>query len=277
MLMMAAFWCGAATTINNANRYAYGANIGWMDWRGDVANGVVIGEYDCSGSIYAANIGWISLGNGSPPGGIYYSNTSATDWGVNHDGLGNLRGYAYGANIGWVNFETNGAARVDLATGNFSGYAYSANCGWISLSNAFAFVQTGNILAGADGDGDGIADAWELIYTNTLVAFNATSDSDGDGMTDRQEYVAGTNPLDANDVLSIAAITWTNSSPPYVQLSWSGKPHRFYGVQGRNTLDAGDSWGEFYTAASPGVTGIGFNQTTNQQFYRLRVFRPLTP
>ena len=24
----------AATTINSANKYAYGANIGWMDWRG---------------------------------------------------------------------------------------------------------------------------------------------------------------------------------------------------------------------------------------------------
>ena len=23
-----------ATTINSANRYAYGANLGWMDWRG---------------------------------------------------------------------------------------------------------------------------------------------------------------------------------------------------------------------------------------------------
>ena len=25
----------AATTIDAANRYAYGANLGWMDWRGD--------------------------------------------------------------------------------------------------------------------------------------------------------------------------------------------------------------------------------------------------
>ena len=24
----------AATTINAANKYAYGANFGWMDWRG---------------------------------------------------------------------------------------------------------------------------------------------------------------------------------------------------------------------------------------------------
>ena len=49
---------GAASTINAVNKYAYGANIGWMDWRGDTNRGAVIGEYVCSGYIYAANVGW---------------------------------------------------------------------------------------------------------------------------------------------------------------------------------------------------------------------------
>jgi hypothetical protein len=277
LLAAAAFVCNAATTIDPANRYSYGANIGWMDWRGDVANGAAIGEYVCSGYIYAANVGWISLGNGSPPSLIYYNNTSGSDWGVNQDGLGNLRGYAYGANIGWINFEATGAPTVDLATGKFSGYAYSANCGWISLSNAVAYVQTDTVIAGADSDGDGIPDAWELTYTNTLTAFTATSDTDHDGMTDKQEYVAGTNPLDANDYLRITAIT--RGSPPstYTTLWWPGKPARFYGVQGRTTLNPSDSWLEFYTSTVPGVTSVGFNQTAAQQFYRIRAYRPLMP
>src|SRR5437899_599745 len=126
----------AATTINATNKFAYGANIGWMDWRGDTNNGAVIGEYVCSGYIYAANVGWINLGSGSPFNGIQYQNLSAVDFGVNQDGLGNLRGYAYGANIGWINFENNGAPKVNLKTGNLTGYVWSANCGWISLSNA---------------------------------------------------------------------------------------------------------------------------------------------
>src|ERR1039458_8708853 len=159
----------AAATIDAANRYAYGANLGWMDWRGDTANGAVIGEYACSGYLYSANVGWINLGSGSPTNGIYYQNLSANDFGVNQDGLGNLRGYAWGANIGWINFESTGAPKVDLRTGNFSGYVWSANCGWISLSNALAYVQTDTILAGADSDGDGIPDAWELTYTNSLT------------------------------------------------------------------------------------------------------------
>src|SRR5215831_3997694 len=138
----------AATTIDPVNKYAYGANIGWMDWRGDTNNGAVIGEYVCSGSIYSANVGWINLGSGAPANQIHYQNNSPADFGVNQDGLGNLRGYAYGANIGWINFEATGAPRVDLLTGSLTGSVYSANCGWISLSNAAAFVQTDTIPRG---------------------------------------------------------------------------------------------------------------------------------
>ena len=138
----------AATTIDPVNRYAYGANLGWMDWcAATPTNGAVIGEYVCSGYIYSANVGWINLGSGSPANGIQYQNNSATDFGVNQDGLGNLRGYAYGANIGWINFENTGAPKINLITGQMSGYVWSANCGWISLSNAVAYVQTDTISA----------------------------------------------------------------------------------------------------------------------------------
>ena len=111
----------AATTIDSVNRHAWGANLGWVDWYADGANGAVIGQYVCSGYIYSANVGWINLGSGSPANGIQYQNNSATDFGVNQDGLGNLRGYAYGANIGWINFENTGAPKADLGTGKLSG------------------------------------------------------------------------------------------------------------------------------------------------------------
>ncbi len=135
-------WLHAATTIDAVHRYGWGANIGWMDWRGDTNNGAVIGPAFCSGSLYAADVGWISLGSRAPTNGVQYQNLAANDYGVNVDDLGNLRGYAWGANIGWIAFEANGAPAVDFASGRLSGCAWGANVGWISLSNSVAYVQT---------------------------------------------------------------------------------------------------------------------------------------
>src|ERR1700722_14175065 len=234
LLFASAFIGKAATTIDSANRYAYGANIGWADWRGDVNNGAVIGDYVCSNYIYFANVGWVSLGNGSPTNGIRYQNLSASDFGVNQDGLGNLRGYAYGANIGWINFENIGAPKVDLRTGDLSGYIWSANCGWISLSNTIAFVQTDTISPGLL-DTNGLPFAWELTYFGqTGIATNA--DPDGDGMNNLQEYLAGTSPIDGTDFLHITAenfaVGGTNA-----MLTWKSTPTRFYHIQKTLTLN----------------------------------------
>ncbi len=267
----------AATTITPANHYAYGANLGWVESRGDVANGAVIGEYVCSGYIYSANVGWISLGGGTPANGIRYQNNSGTDYGVNHDGLGNLRGYAWGANIGWINFEATGAPKVDLWTGNLSGHAWSANCGWISLSNAQAVVQTAYLASGADTDGDGMADAWELTYTNTLTAFTAGSDTDGDGHTDVQEHLADTNPLDPGDQLRITSITHGQPTPSYTTLQWTSRPTRFYAIERRESLSPADNWGTLSMLPWLGINNAGFDQTGGLNFYRIRAVRPLSP
>jgi len=270
----------AATTINAVNKFSYGANFGWLDWRGDGTSGAVIGDYVCSGYIYAANAGWIYLGGNAPANGIQYQNNSATDYGVNQDGQGNLRGYAYGANIGWVNFENTGAPKVDLATGKFSGSIYSANCGWISLSNAFAYVQTDTIAAGADSDGDGIADAWELSRTNTLATFTASSDTDGDGVSDRNEYFAGSNPLDAGDHLQITAFGTTPGGTG-VTLTWRSVPTRSYDIQ--QTLDLKlPSWFDsgLGLIAPDGPSTTRWLAVTNDapmRFYRVRAVKPLAP
>jgi hypothetical protein len=271
------FPTSAATTIDAANRYAWGANIGWLDWVADTNNGAVIGEYVCSGFIYSANVGWINLGNGSPANGVRYQNNSAADFGVNQDGLGNLRGYAYGANIGWVNFENTGAPKVDLKTGTLNGFVYSANCGWISLSNAVARVQTDVIAPGADSDGDGIADAWELTYTNTLTAFSASTDTDGDGVSDKDEYLADTSPLDPADNLRIVSITHDILSAGSTILLWTSKPTRCYAVQDRLTLDSATPWMDYYLAPELGANNVGFNEYSSGHFYRVRAFRPLSP
>ncbi len=220
----------AQSTINSTNRYAYAANLGWVDARGDTTNGVVVGEYVCSGYAYGANVGWINFGSGAATNRVYYSNTSATDFGINQDGTGRLRGYAYGANIGWINFEDTGNPVVNLTNGQLSGYAYSANCGWINLGQFTQAVVTDIIRRGFSSSADGIPDAWKILNFGPSWATNpnalANADPDGDGITNRQEYLDGTNPNNPNSGLRITnvvrtvgmttgtvAVTWTSIAP----------------------------------------------------------------
>ena len=145
-LLFAAVSGYADTTIDLTNHYAWGANVGFTDWRPSTTDGVNIGPNYCAGFIYAANVGWIKMGAGVPANGSSYSNSSASDFGVNCSagaaGEKNLRGYAYGANIGWINFEAAGNPRVILSSGRLRGFVWSANGGWINLEDANVFVQT---------------------------------------------------------------------------------------------------------------------------------------
>jgi hypothetical protein len=267
----------AGTTVNAVNKFAYGANLGWLDWRGDTTSGAVIGEYVCSGYIYAANVGWINLGSGSPSNGIQYQNNSGSDFGVNQDGLGNLRGYAYGANVGWLNFENTGAPKVDLQTGIISGFVWSANCGWISLSNAMAYVQTDTIAPGVDSNNDGIPDAWELLNFGTLN-IDPNADPDNDGMSNREEYLAGTDPNNAQDALQISTASFGPDGTT-VSLTWSSVPTRRYYIQKTSDLTA--PWtdsGLGLISPDGATTTRTFGDTAAPaRFYRVQAVRPLAP
>ena len=260
------------------NHYAYGANIGWMDSRGDTNHGAVIGQYVCSGNLYSANVGWINLGNGAPTNGIYYQNLSGNDFGVNQDGLGNLRGYAYGANIGWVNFESTGAPQVNLRTGVFSGSVWSANCGWISLSNAVAYVQTDTITPGTLAP-NGLPSAWLLANFGT-TNINPNADPTGKGMTIAQDYAAGTNPNDASSILAITGWSFSTGGTS-ATLTWDSVPTRYYYIQETSGLNSGNWTDNGVGLVSPSAgssTTAAFSDTSaSSRFYRIQPVQPLVP
>lgn len=266
----------AGTTITTSNRYAYGANIGWIDARGDVTNGLAAGQLFCTGYVWSANCGWIHFGKG-PTNGFAYSNTSSNDYGVNVSGS-DLRGYAYGANIGWINFEGLGDPSIDLLTGRMTGYAWGANVGWIGLSNNFAYVQTICLEPGPDSDLDGIPDVWELNNAGDLGTYGPyPADSDLDGVPDVDEYIADTDP-DLDD--HYLHMTFIGKPAPTSTVTWTISQSRIYALEqsidvSNNTVWVDSGLGVMAPDPSKVMTRNVTDPSATNRYYRTRAIVPL--
>jgi hypothetical protein len=126
--------------LNDGSQYAYGENIGWLNFEPSLGPGITVTTSELTGYVWAENISWINL---SP----------ASFGGVINTGNGHLAGYAWGENVGWISFScenTGSCATVDYkvvldAQGDFNGWAWGENIGWIhfkSLSPVAYKVQT---------------------------------------------------------------------------------------------------------------------------------------
>lgn len=276
----------ADSTINAIDKYAHSANAGWINFRHDqpdASAGVVIGERVCSGYAYAANLGWIHFGDGSPANGTHYQNTSAADYGVNHDARGNLSGQAYGANIGWITFAWDASGehpdrpRIDLTTGEFSGFAYGANIGWINLGTGFLKTDS---LQMQDSDEDGIGDEWEITWFGDLTTATSESDSDEDDSSDLAEYLAMTNPSDARDHFDTSSHELSEDGTT-LTVTFRTDLSRLYGLE--TSMDIREPWidsglGTFAPDAGTQTTRqVTFPLDTERAFLQVRVEKPLQP
>jgi len=110
----------------DSSQYAYGENIGWINFEPNVAApnvGATVSREKMTGFIWAENIGWINL---SP----------ASYGGVTNNDNGQLSGYAWAENAGWINFAPDyGGITID-ANGNFNGWAWGENIGWIHFRSS---------------------------------------------------------------------------------------------------------------------------------------------
>ncbi len=78
-------------------------------------------------------------------------------------------------------------------------------------------------VAIVDADHDGLDDAWERRHFGSLAA-TAAGDADADGYSNVREFIAGTNPLQAEYPLTLGFTHW---SPTVGRLSWPGMPGRY--------------------------------------------------
>lgn len=284
LLLACAGQAHADTTIDSVEKHAWSANTGWLTFRPNrplEPDGVVVGASFLSGFAYSANLGWINFGDGTPINGYSYSNSSGTNFGVNHDGGGNLSGLAWSASTGWVNFgwaasRDPNRPRIDLQDGAFGGYAWSANTGWINLGEG---LKT-NYLSRPDTDGDGLADHWELRYFRSLTRADSRSDTDGDGESDVDEYNAGTDPSDLGHYFRLVSESYRfGSRTDFVTLTFTSTPSRFYFIQ--HAPGAGTRWtGSALDAFAPS-SGTSTRTTIevpsgDRRVFRVGTVQPLT-
>lgn len=71
----------------------------------------------------------------------------------------------------------------------------------------------------SDSDSDGLPDSWEAAEFGSLAVADGGLDSDGDGMCNREEYLAGTCPVDVTSVFRLRTMDMSQSG---CTLGWSG-------------------------------------------------------
>lgn len=102
-------------TIDSTYKYAWGENVGWINF-GTSGGNVHVTDSSLTGYAWSANHGWINL---NPPGS-----------GVSNNSEGTLSGSAWGENTGWIDF--SGVTIDD--SGYFFGYASGTVTGQISFN-----------------------------------------------------------------------------------------------------------------------------------------------
>jgi hypothetical protein len=162
---------------------------------------------------------------------------------------------------------TNSAYRV-----HFDHFSASPN----GLALFKPTVQDGLITVGdrsGSSWGDGIPDSWRLLWFGTVsnALSAADADPDGDGASNWEEYVAGTNPLDATSVFQF--LPGGSFSPSSFTLQWSSVANKNYTIQSSSSISPGN-----WTTLASNILGNGqtmqwtdSNATGRAQFYRALV------
>jgi len=140
-------------TIDTTYKYAWGENIGWINFGCDNCN-VAITDSGLTGYAWSTQYGWINL--------------NPTNSGVSNTSAGVLSGNAWGSNVGWIDFD---GVTIN-SSGEFIGYA---TVGSDSSQISFNCVN-GSSCASEDFK---VKTDWRPSSARTVVSSGGSSGSGG--------------------------------------------------------------------------------------------------
>lgn len=130
-ILLATATTAVALNVDTTDKYAWGENIGWLNWSTTEGDIDITDAVGMDGYIWGENVGWINLD--PVVGAVEYGVTaSGSEW----------TGYAWGENIGWISFScenTSSCGTVDYAVRSsgseeLTGYAWGENVGWVNMN-----------------------------------------------------------------------------------------------------------------------------------------------
>lgn len=121
-----------------------------------------------------------------------------------------------------------------------------------------------------DSNGNGLPDGWQMQYFGHL-GVDPKADPDHDGMSNLSEYLAGTNPTNANSAFRFTGIQTVSQGGNTVE--WSSAPNRTYSLlRSSNLLSGYDIIATGISATPPSNIYVDSPpDTTNAYFYRVTI------
>ena len=185
--------------------------------------------------------------------------------------------------VKWNGFDTFNDGTIGHFTGNFL-VAHVTRTNLVVVERTAAstwgssFKKNISVFnPNADNDGDGMLSGWESQHGfDPFDPADARQDADGDGQSNLAEYIAGTDPRNANDRFRAAQIRLAVPGPG-IEVDVAAHAGRVYTLERAVDLTH-PSWSVVATSGVvPGdrnLTLVDTSPPSDRAFYRLRVQLP---